>query len=237
MKGFVFDLDNTLFDRYATLSAIIIENFETIRPYINPVYTAAEAAEHFCRTESLYLHLGQGWNSLYQILVQERFFHPNNIPTAEFFIGFIMQGYLKIGINFPFIFDLLEEIKSKGYKLGIITNGKRALQQGKLDLLGIESYFDTVVISGDYAALRCGDEGNQSFYKPNPDLFRYTAELLGERPEDLYFVGDNAENDVVGSRNAGFVPIWVKSRSPWALSMEDFPEIVVQDISELRKFL
>lgn len=237
MKGFVFDLDNTLFDRYATLTAIITENFDTIRPYINPAYTAEDAAGHLCRTEALYLHHVPDWYGLYDILLRENFFHPSNTPAAKTAVDFLLSSYKKIAINFPFIFDLLAELKAAGYKLGIVTNGSHDLQQGKLDLLHFSDYFDVIVISGDFAEKMGDGQYDMQWYKPCPEIFRYAAELLGEKPEDLYYVGDNAKNDVLGSRSAGFMPIWVRSRSPWILPVEDLPAHVVKDISELRRFL
>ena len=237
MKGFVFDLDNTLFDRYATLTAIITENYETIRPYLNPAHTAASAAEHLCRTEALYLPLKQNWNNLYDVLVQEYFFHPNNTPAARQAIDFLGACYRKTAINFPFIRELLAEMKAKGYKLGIITNGGHSLQQAKLDLLNISEYFDAIVISGDFAEKMGDGQNDMRWYKPAPSIFRYAAEQLGEQPQDLYYVGDNPINDVGGAQAAGFVPVWVRSRGLWILDANEMPEHVVNDISELRNYL
>jgi len=237
MKGFVFDLDNTLFDRYATLTKIISENFETIRPYINPAYDAAAAAGHFCRTEAIYLPLKDSWYGIYDVLLQEHFFHPNNTPAARAAIDFLMAGYKKIAVNFPFIRDLLAEMKAKGYKLGIVTNGSHSLQQAKLDLLDISEYFDAIVISGDFAEKMGEGQDDKRWYKPQPDVFLYAADLLGERPEDLYYVGDNPINDIQGARKAGFVPVWVRSRGAWILDANEMPEHIVNDISELKNLL
>lgn len=237
MKGFVFDLDNTLFDRYATLTKIVTENFDVIRPYINPAYDAARAAEHFCRTEAIYLPLKQNWYNLYDVLLQEHFFHPNNTPAARAAIGFLMDNYKKTAVNFPFIQELLAEIKAHGYKLGILTNGDHSLQQAKLDLLDISQYFDAIVISGDFAEKMGSGQNDLRWYKPDPSVFRYAAQQLDEQPEDLYYVGDNPINDVAGARAAGYVPVWVRSRGAWLLDANEMPEHVVNDISELTKLL
>lgn len=235
MKGFVFDLDNTLFDRYATLNEVMVRNEERVRPYLNPAYSIEQAAAHLCHTESVYIFNG-GWNGIYEALVEERFFHPNRIPEKERAFDFIREQFARIAVNFPDTAQLLTALREKGYKLGIITNGPEKLQSAKIDLLGIRDYFDVIVTSGEYALKMCGDEKNETHYKPNPEIFRYTARLLGEAPEELYYVGDNPINDVQGAASAGYIPIWVSSRSPWMLGMEEYPKHVVGNIRELFRF-
>ena len=237
MKGFVFDLDNTLFDRYGTITKIIIDNFERIRPYINPAYDSEMAADHICHAESKYILSEGGWNAIYDTLVRESFFHPDNIPDRKKSFSFMLKAFEGTSVNFSFIRDLLMKIKEKGYKLGIITNGNCLLQNAKIDNLGFRDLFDVVVVSGEYAQKMCGDEKNQDYYKPDTGLFLYAAELLGEEPGSLYYIGDNPINDVMGAKKAGYVPVWVSSRSPWPLGMEDYPQNVVKTIKDLEGFL
>lgn len=232
MKGFVFDLDNTLFDRYATITKVITDNFEHIRKYINPVYNAAEAAEHLCAAECRYLADGPDWTRIYNTLVSEYFFNRDNTPEKERCFDFIIRNFHKTAINFPFTESLLKTLRARGYKLGIITNGKKGIQNAKLDLLGIRGLVDEVITAGDFAEMMCGDETERQWYKPNAPIFQYMAEKLNEKPEDLYYVGDNPINDVLASKNAGYVPVWVKSRSPWPLENGLMP-VTVKDVSEL----
>ena len=237
MKGFVFDLDNTLFDHYGTITKIIIDNYEVIRPYINPAYDPEMAADHICHTESKYLLLDGSWGPIYDALVKEYFFHPDNIPDRNKCFSYMAQAHARISVNFSFTRDLLLKMKEKGYKLGIITNGACSLQNSKIDNLGFRDLFDVVVVSGEYAQKICGDERNHTYYKPDTGIFLYAAELLGEKPGSLYYVGDNPANDVMGAKKAGYVPIWVRSRSPWSLGMEDYPQNVVKTIKDLERFL
>ena len=236
MKGFVFDLDNTLFDRYATLTKVITDNYEHIKKYINPAYNAKDAAEHLCGTECRYLADGPDWTRIYNTLVSEHFFNRENIPEKQRCFDFILVNFHKTAVNFPFTFELLKTLKAKGYKLGIITNGRDELQQRKIDLLGIRPLFDEIVTSGGFAKQMCGDELNRDWYKPNTPVFEYMAKKLGEEPKDLYYIGDNPVNDVLASKNAGYVPIWVHARSPWPLENELMPK-TVGNISELLKYI
>jgi len=237
MKGFVFDLDNTLFDRYATITKIIIDNYERIRPYINPAYDPEMAADHICHAESKYILAEGGWNAIYDALLRENFFHPDNIPERKKAFAFMLRAFEETSVNFSFTYELLTKIRDSGYKLGIITNGGCGLQNRKIDNLGFRDLFDVVVVSGEYALIMCGDEKNETYYKPDTGIFLYTAELLGEDPASLYYVGDNPINDVMGAKKAGYVPIWVSSRSPWPLDMASYPQNVVRTIGDLERFL
>ena len=94
-----------------------------------------------------------------------------------------------------------------------------------MDLLGIRELFDIIVVSGECAEKICGDPMDRKYEKPAPDIFLYAAAQLGVKPEELYYVGDNPINDVTGARNAGMVPVWIRSRSPWVLSNAEIPEL------------
>ncbi|MFC7076933.1 HAD family hydrolase [Haloarcula halophila] len=89
--------------------------------------------------------------------------------------------------------DCLDALAADG-PLGLVTNGTRDWQLGKLAHHGLAESFDAVVTSYEAGA-----------HKPDSAPF----DLLRERlPADEYvMVGDDSEADVVGARGAGFVPI------------------------------
>lgn len=224
MKGFLFDLDNTLYDRYATLRAICENDTQRLLPWLNPGYTLEKAIEHLLHTEPLYIP--HGWTPVYEQLVKEHFFNADNTPTKKEFFSFITDGMAAVAVPFPYTVPVLTELKKQGYIVGLLTNNVHWERQYiKVDLLGIRELFDIIVVSGEYAEKMCGDRLNRKYEKPLPDIFLYTAQQLGVKPEELYYVGDNPINDVTGARNAGMVPVWIRSRSPWVLSNKEIPEL------------
>lgn len=77
------------------------------------------------------------------------------------------------------------------YRLGVLTNGAREWQTGKLRAHGLESRFEAVVTAYDVGA-----------HKPAPAAFRTAERRL---PADAYaMVGDDPEADVRGAREAGW---------------------------------
>lgn len=127
------------------------------------------------------------------------------------------------------IFDnsipLLKELKDRGYMTGVITNGPSYLQNHKMDMSGLRPYCDIVVVSGDVGV-----------HKPDPELFRYTAGLLGLKPEACTYVGDHPVNDIQGAREAGMQAI--RMNWGWFRDMSLDPEIpTITDIIDVLKYV
>ncbi len=234
MKAVIFDLDNTLYDRYATLAAVMDNNFERIKAYLNPGYNKELATAHLCALEQLFN--SYGWKTLYAKLCEANFFDPENTPTYEQCDNFLVTNFEVTSVRHEFAIPTLVELRARGYKTGLITNGRHALQSAKLANLGLTPYLDSIVITGDYAKLRCGDEKNREYYKPNPDVFVYAAETLGLEPSECYYVGDNPLHDVVPSKKAGLVPVWIRSKSPWMGDASAMPEHVCDDVRGVLEF-
>lgn len=102
-------------------------------------------------------------------------------------------GALVSALPLPDYLPGLLEHLGRRYRLGVITNypyspGTRRLLQVK----GLRSFFDSVVISADW-----------EFVKPHPLLFRQAAHELGVEPEAILHVGDDWEADVIGATRAG----------------------------------
>lgn len=229
MRGFVFDLDNTLYDRYGTLAEILQLDYEKIKGYINPGYNMERCIRHFCHTESLYV-LTLGWEGVYQRLIEEHFFNADCCPTYKMMVDYYYKRISEVAVPLPSARGFLEKLRQNGYKTGLLTNGNRTLQYKKLDRLGLESCFDVIVCASP-------KDGDIRFRKPEPEAFSYMADRLGVPAEQLYYVGDHPVNDVRGSRMAGYVPVWIRSQSPWPLPNDEIPAYSFDDISGLETLL
>lgn len=94
---------------------------------------------------------------------------------------------------------VLVELRRRGYRTGIITNGVAILQNTKLHASGLRPYLDIAVVSGDVG-----------IKKPDPGIFRLTAQRLGVRPGDCLYVGDHPVNDIEGALGAGMQAVWMQ---------------------------
>lgn len=92
--------------------------------------------------------------------------------------------------------EALEELSD--YRLGIITNGVTFFQQPKLDALDISRFFEHVITSGDFGAV-----------KPDPSIFLHACAVFGVPPSDAAYVGDRLQTDAAGAAGAGLTGIWL----------------------------
>jgi putative hydrolase of the HAD superfamily len=87
--------------------------------------------------------------------------------------------------------EILDYLAPK-YKLHIITNGFKEVQQGKLNNSKIEHYFATVTNS-EMVGVK----------KPNPKIFNHALTLANANISESIMIGDNLEADVLGALDMG----------------------------------
>ncbi len=92
--------------------------------------------------------------------------------------------------------EILEYLKEKGIKTGLITDGNSQVQHHKIEALGLDKRLDTVLVSYDIGKK-----------KPDPEVYRYCLEKLGCEPGEAVYVGDNPLKDFIGARRLGMKTI------------------------------
>jgi putative hydrolase of the HAD superfamily len=158
---------------------------------------------------------GYVWkDKVYQKLVED--FHITEITWEHLFLDYLDN--FKNCVPFPNLINMLEELKSKNIALGIITNGKGNFQMENILALGIEKYFDIILIS-EWEGIK----------KPDPLIFIKALQLLNVSAKESVFVGDHPENDVKAARSVGMIGIWKKDFQ-WCNVEADY---TIEDLAEL----
>lgn len=103
--------------------------------------------------------------------------------------------------------ELLDRLKNKGVKMGIVSNGFHEVQYRKMKSSDIDNYFDYVVLSDDAGV-----------NKPDRRFFEYAERKAGSEKERNLIVGDNIHTDVIGALIAGWDAVWFNPRE------EELPE-------------
>ncbi len=104
-------------------------------------------------------------------------------------ISMLSDRYYLFNDSIPF----LEEVKSRGFKIGLVTNSTSKVYK-IVEELQIKKYLDIIVSSYDLKLV-----------KPHPKIFYYALSKLGSN--DAIFIGDLYEVDVKGAMRAGLSPI------------------------------
>ena len=92
---------------------------------------------------------------------------------------------------------VLEQFQGQ-YPLALLTNGAPDLQRLKIEKSQLESFFDRIVISGE-----------EDLGKPDPAIFRRTADRLGSEPQHTLMIGNSIKSDIQGAQAAGLIPVWL----------------------------
>lgn len=81
----------------------------------------------------------------------------------------------------------LIELRNKGFKLGIITDGRPEGQRAKIEALELEKYVDEIIITDEL--------GGPIFRKPNDIAFRMMKYKFNLEYSEMMYVGDNIQKD------------------------------------------
>lgn len=201
IKGVIFDLDDTLYSE----KEYVRSGYKAVSDYLGGGYEARlwsffEAGKP--AIDELLKELGQE-NKKAKVLEVYR----SHKPAIHLYPG---------------VAEMIEELKEKEIKVGIITDGRPEGQRNKLEALGLD--VDDVIITDEL--------GGVQFRKPCDIAFRILLTRWRLNPADVVYVGDNPVKDFQAPQQLGMRSLWFKN--PDGLySMED----KVSDNVEIKELL
>ena len=198
IRGILFDLDGTLVNRQSTLDVFANELATTYAEDLNDFDT--EDFLNIIREAD-----GKGYRpkeQVFQSFIQNLpWITP---PSVEDLTDFWYTTYPKCAQAMKGAYNVLETLKTRGFKLGLITNGTERAQMGKIERLDFQAYFDTLIIS-ETAGIK----------KPDPEIFNMALTDLNLKASETYYVGDHPINDIAGAEALGMTGIWLSGHLPW----------------------
>ena len=127
---------------------------------------------------------------------------------------------------FPRTSAILIYLKSKGYKLGAITNGITIKQWEKLVRLNLYHFFDIVITSEEVGV-----------EKPDPEIYIEACRRMACDVKKSIMIGNKLDVDCMGAVNAGMSAILVNSTldedEKERVNEEDIDIIVLDSISDV----
>jgi putative hydrolase of the HAD superfamily len=123
---------------------------------------------------------------------------------------------------FPGALEALAELRRRGHRLGLLTNGGARLQRAKIERYDLARFFDAVRI-----------EGEVGVGKPEAGAFAGALEALGAAGEPAMMIGDDLDTDVAGGRAAGLATVWVDHAGAGPPGRTPRPDRVVRALAEL----
>lgn len=221
----LFDADNTLFDFHAGEKN---------------AFRKALAEFGFCENEGDYELYAKINASLWKMLEKgeitkdeifaRRFvrFLKETDRTAD---GVALNACYKARLSqeailFPHAKELLTKLLENGYRLFLITNGDKTVQNTRLTLSGLGQYFEKIFISEEIGAA-----------KPSERFFDAVANAIPAfDKEKALVIGDSESSDILGANRYGMDACHVTINSP-PLSSAVFAKYTANDLFTLESLL
>ncbi len=121
---------------------------------------------------------------------------------------------------FPETIELLNNLKSKGYKLALISNSDCFTTDEVLDKYNLRNFFDVIIMSYKVGML-----------KTNPQMYEMILKKVGVNKDEALVIGDSIETDMNGAKNAGIKSILLDRKD-----RRDFKPKIKQ-LSEITKII
>nr|WP_218951668.1 HAD family hydrolase [Acinetobacter sp. YH12100] len=221
IQAVLFDLDNTLTHRDLTAQAYsryLAEYYASAFAQVEPekiIEIVRRIDNGGYPKKELLTHGSIGASAAYALLQELSWLNP---PSIDELAQFWFSQFGRCAVEMPDAKQVLEQLKSQGYQLAIVSNGGHDTRLNTIRGLGIADYFEEIISSGLVG-----------FNKPQPEIFQITAQRLGVLPEHCLYIGDHPINDIQGAKNAGMHALWMQGFHPDAeeiqYKIQQLPEI------------
>ncbi len=112
------------------------------------------------------------------------------VPRAVSAFFVVGEVYWRL---YPGAIETCQALQSRDVRIGLISNADDdGIVQRAVIRTGLAAYTDPILSSA-----------RMKWRKPNPEIFRYVANLWDLPPEEIAMVGDAPRYDIVGAHNAG----------------------------------
>lgn len=204
----LFDLDGTLINTNELIIASFLHTLEKyypnqykrehVIPFMGPTLT-----ESFTKVDE---------NRVEELIAEYRRF---NIDMHDEYVE-----------EYETVYETVEALHKKGYKIGIVTTKARNVVEMGLNFSRLKQFFDTVVTIEDVENA-----------KPHPEPIQLAMKKLNSTPEETIMVGDNY-HDIEGGKNAGTKTAGVA----WSLKGKEFlagykPDYMFEKMSDILSIL
>lgn len=203
----IFDLYGTLVDIHTDENTLVWEKTALYFSYYGVPYTGEQLKTDYesvvaCR-ESV---AGQGYEMYPDIPFHEvmaDLFRAKGVSENVDALGLNAAQVFRIASTeylrlYDGVMDALGFLRSKGYRLWLLSNAQRAFTAYELRALGLTEQFDKIYLSSDYQCRK-------------PDELFFRALIDGQKldPTKCLMIGNDRDTDIAGAKNAGLATLYM----------------------------
>ena len=195
LKAILFDLDNTLLD----FSGFKRESALAASKAMRKAGVPLSEKELYARIFKVYDKKGIEYQRTFGDVLYGLELTQHELERARqaAIIAYTKKKYACLKLR-PKVIQVLSSLRRK-YKLGIVTDAPREKAWQRLILSGLDGFFYPVVTYNDTLE-----------HKPSLKPFELALFLLKVKPDEVLFVGDNPERDIIGAKKAGIRTVLAK---------------------------
>ena len=198
LKAVIFDLDGVLIDSFEAWFGV----FNQTRRH----FKLKEFSKEEFRKKS--------WGKILNKELKENFPNVSIKEIKDQYKYLITKNINKIKL-LPNSKEVLQKIKNKNIKIGLVTNNFAKPVRKILELHKISKYFDAIVTEEDV-----------KMPKPYPDGILKACEKLNVQPDEVIYVGDR-ENDYTAGKSAGAFVVGLNTKGDLVISeLRDLLELI-----------
>ncbi|MDP0929898.1 HAD family hydrolase [Paracoccus onubensis] len=216
ISAVLFDLDETLFDRSASVRSFVRQQFAGSG--IGRFPSVTDLCNRFMELDA---RGSMPKIEVYGTLIEEMGGHRDELRQALF--DDYEANAWRHAVPFDGMRPLLSWLRQNGRKIGIVSNGQTHIQLRSLLALNLDRMVDAYLISEEEACR-----------KPEAEIFERAANRLDVRTSDCIFVGDSPQADMAGARAAGMKTIWFPNGASWPSDYAWRPDATVASLWEVQ---
>jgi putative hydrolase of the HAD superfamily len=195
IKAVFFDMDDTLYD---TSGFAAIARRAAVKAMVHNGLQCSEE-EGYSFLMDIDKDKGSNYDKHFNILTKQVNGVEDPLVIVNGIITYHNTKFAMLKLE-PECFSILLYLKSKDYKVGLITNGKELKQWEKLVRLGLYPFFDDVVTSESVGV-----------EKPNPEIYKIAMDRLDVTAGTSVMIGNSFDTDIMGAYNAGIPSMIINS--------------------------
>jgi putative hydrolase of the HAD superfamily len=215
--GIVFDLDETLHDRHASIDGWARR--------LREAFAARTAFDESAFVALVHRLDANGRRDREQFFAQVAAQGFQDVDTGEVRAHFGECAWTS-PVLFPNVVPTLEALRRRGLPIGIVTNGSSASQNAKIRNSPLVKLVDAYLVSGDLGVR-----------KPDRAIFLRIMDALSLDAAASWFVGDDPTLDVWGAAQAGMKAAWIPRRVAWPDNLRVCHDARLADIAEVPTLL